>query len=64
MMSDHALESLAKEIEKQGYDPETASRYAVLVGDIRIPDAEGHLVVYAEDGTTVLARLKWTKRFG
>ena len=62
-MSEEGFGKLIAEIMSQGYDRETAGRYAGLIGDTPMMDEEGNLVVM-EGGGRVLARLKPLKFFG
>lgn len=55
-MSFDGLAELAEEIRRQGFDEETASRFAALIGDTPIIDDAGKVVV--RDGGRELARLK------
>ena len=55
-MSDEEFNELAAEIEKLGYDAETAAYYAARIGDRPILDENGLVVV--QRGREVLARLK------
>jgi hypothetical protein len=52
---------LTAEIMKQGYDLETAGRYAALIGDTPVVDAEGNVLVM--EGGEVVARLKPLRMF-
>lgn len=52
---------LTAQIMAQGYDQETASNFAVLIGDIPIMDEAGNLVVM--DGEEKLAVLKPLQMF-
>jgi len=64
--SDHSLESfesLVEEIARQGFDPETAGRYAVLIGDTPVIDSDGKLVVQDEHGK-IIARLELLRGLG
>ena len=62
MMNEDSLTELTREIMAQGYDEETASDYAVLVGDTPCMDKAGNVVVM--DGNKEIARLKPLKMFG
>jgi len=61
MMDLEAFKELVAEIMSQGYDRETAGRYAGLIGDTPAIDAEGNVVVM--DKGEVIARLKPLKFF-
>jgi hypothetical protein len=61
MMDDDSLTELTREIMTQGYDEETASNYAVLIGDTPCMDEAGNVVVM--DGNKEIARLKPLKMF-
>ena len=56
MMGDEAFEALIQEIERLGYDRETAERYAEIIGDIPVRGQDGKIVVIDDDGRE-LARL-------
>lgn len=51
------LTEMATEIMSQGYDEETASYYAVRIGDTPGYDEDGRLVVLNERGE-IIARLR------
>lgn len=55
-MTDESLTELTREIMQQGYDEETASHYAALIGDTPCTDEAGNIVVF--DGKKEIARLK------
>jgi hypothetical protein len=55
------IPQLIAQIMEQGYDRETAGRYAVLIGDMPCLDASGDVIVM--DGRTEVARLKPLKMF-
>ena len=61
-MNFEAFEELIAEIVSQGYDQETAGRYASLIGDTPIADEQGNIVVM-EIGREI-PRLKPLKFFG
>ena len=61
MMDAKTLTELTQEIMAQGYDEETASDYAVLIGDTPCLDEHGNVLVI--DGHRQLARLKPMKFF-
>jgi hypothetical protein len=61
MMNEETFGQLVDEIMSQGYDEETAVRYAVLIGDIPIADEHGNIIVMS--GGKELARLKPLKMF-
>jgi hypothetical protein len=56
MMDEKALTDLTHEIMRQGYSEETASDYAVLLGDTPCRDAAGNILVI--DAGNVIATLK------
>lgn len=56
-----AFAELIQEIMQQGYDRETAGRYAVSIGDIPTTDQTGNILVM--DGNEVIATLKPLKMF-
>lgn len=56
MMDEKALNELIREIMSQGYDKETASRYAALIGDTPELDPAGNVIV--RDGDQVVVTLK------
>jgi len=61
-MTEEGFNRLVDEIMAQGYDEETAARYAALIGDLPIiDDTDGKLLVM-ENGQ-VLARLNPLKFF-
>lgn len=60
-MDGKALSELVREIMRQGYDQETASRYAVLIGDTPELDPAGNVIV--RDGDQVLATLDLRKLY-
>lgn len=60
-MNESAFVELIREIMEQGYDRETAGRYAVLIGDLPITDPQGKIVVMS--GNRILARLEPLKFF-
>jgi hypothetical protein len=62
MMTEVSLTELTSQIMAQGYDEPTASRYAVLIGDIPVRDDAHRLVVIDEQGK-ILARLPWLSMF-
>ena len=62
MMDLEQFKELIAEIMSQGYDRETAGRYAGLIGDTPAIDAEGNVVVMEPDGREI-ARLKPLKFF-
>lgn len=53
---------LADEIMAQGFDDETASHFAALLGDTPVRDQADNIVVM--DGKVILAVLKPLKFFG
>jgi hypothetical protein len=61
MMDEDSFTGLTHEIMSQGYDEETASHYAVLIGDTPCVDEAGNIVVL--DGEKEIARLKPLKMF-
>jgi len=61
MTDDNSLTEMTREIMAQGYDEETASHYAVLIGDTPCMDEVGN--VYVMDGEKEIARLKPLKMF-
>jgi hypothetical protein len=61
MMNEETFGELVDQIMAQGYDEETAVRFAVLIGDIPISDEHGNIIVMS--GGQELARLKPLKMF-
>jgi hypothetical protein len=61
MMEEKALTELTQEIMAQGYDEQTASNYAVLIGDTPCMDDHDNVVVM--DGMKKVAVLKPLKMF-
>lgn len=61
MMDLEAFKELVAEIMSQGYDRETAARYAGLIGDTPGFDEHGNIVV--EENGREIARLKPLKFF-
>lgn len=57
MMTPEGLTELTREIMRLGYDEETASDYAVLIGDTPCMDEAGNVLVLDDAGKT-LACLK------
>lgn len=57
-MSFEAFEKMIERIKAQGYDDETAARYARLIGDTPCVDDEGKIVVIDLDTMEILARLE------
>jgi hypothetical protein len=55
MMDENSLTELAREIMAQGYDEETASNYAVLIGDTPCMDDADN--VFVMDGRKKVATL-------
>ena len=55
-MDEKSLTALTHEIMRQGYDENTASDFAVLIGDLPVRDAAGNILVM--DGGKLLATLK------
>jgi hypothetical protein len=62
MLDQHSLTELTTEIVSQGYDEQTASRFAVLIGDTPCFDDKRNVIVSDERGSTV-ATLKPLKFF-
>jgi hypothetical protein len=62
MLERESLTELIAEIVSQGYDEQTASRFAVLLGDTPATDDSGNVIVL-DDGGAVLATLKPLKFF-
>ncbi|MCO5051299.1 MAG: hypothetical protein M9920_03250 [Verrucomicrobiae bacterium] len=56
MIEFEQFKELIAEIQSQGYDEETASRFAALIGDLPCYDEDGNMVV--RDGDRILARLR------
>lgn len=56
------FKALAREIEAQGIDPDTAGDYAALIGDTPVTDEHGNVLVM--DGDKVIATLKPLEFFG
>lgn len=50
------FKALTDEIERQGYDRETAGNFAALIGDTPITDEQGCIVVM--EGGKIIATLK------
>ena len=61
MMDEKTFRELAREIEAQGISRELALRYAELIGDLPVRDADGNILVM--DAGRQLARLKPLKIF-
>jgi hypothetical protein len=57
MLSTESLKELMREIMKQGFDPETASNYAVRISDKPRIDIDGSIIV-SDDHGREMARLK------
>lgn len=62
MLDEESFVALIKEIQAQGYDRNTAGRYAVLIGDTPTIDEEGKVVVM--DGNKEVARIRPLRFFG
>lgn len=62
MMDENSLAELAAEIMAQGYDEETAWRFAALIGDVPFTDEAGKIIVQDEQGNE-LSRLNPLKMF-
>ncbi len=61
MLDENAFEELVRQIQEQGFDEETAGRYAVLIGDMPVTDEQGRICVMS--GGEIIARLKPLKMF-
>jgi hypothetical protein len=57
MLSTEALKELMREIMKQGFDPETASDFAVRISHTPRIDVDGSVIVTDDHGRE-MARLK------
>jgi hypothetical protein len=64
MITDEGLELMAREIESQGYDRETAWGFANIIGDTPVVDEDGNLIVLEYKTNLILARLKPLAFFG
>jgi len=56
MITDDGFEALVREIMEQGFDEQTAVRYAALLSDRPVYDEAGNIVVM--EGSEVIATLK------
>lgn len=56
------FKALTDEIERQGYDRETAGHYAALIGDTPVLDEQGNVLVM--EGGKIIATLKPLDFFG
>lgn len=61
-MDENSLTELTREIMAQGFNEQSASRYAVLIGDTPVMDQHGNVVVM--DGSRRVTTLEPLKFFG